>query len=95
MKAGPRGYFAVAKIVRVIPKPGAEGRFLAIMEPGSYLEFDRDVPRLHDGRPWEAALAASGEPALAPGERVRTYGTGTVALGVTGLTSGPPIRARD
>ncbi|MFM7446887.1 MAG: HNH endonuclease, partial [Tabrizicola sp.] len=57
VKAGPRGYFAVAKIARVIPKLGAEGRFLALMEPGSYLEFDRDVPRLHEGRPWEAALA--------------------------------------
>jgi putative restriction endonuclease len=57
VKAGPRGYFAVAKIARVIPKPGVEGRFLAIMEPGSYLEFDRDVPRLRGGRPWEAALA--------------------------------------
>lgn len=56
VKAGPRGYFAVAKIARVIPKPGAEGRFLAIMEPRSYLEFDRDVPRLNAGRPWEAAL---------------------------------------
>jgi putative restriction endonuclease len=56
-KAGPRGYFAVVKIAQVIPKPGAEGRFLAIMVPGSYLEFDRDVPRLRNGRPWEAALA--------------------------------------
>lgn len=56
VRAGPRGYFAVAKIARVIPKPGAEGRFLALMEPGSYLEFDRDVPRLSKGRPWEAAL---------------------------------------
>ena len=56
VKAGPRGYFAVAKIAQVIPKPGAEGRFLAIMEPRSYLEFDRDVPRLNAGRPWEAAL---------------------------------------
>lgn len=56
VKAGPRGYFAVAKIAQVIPKPGAEGRFLAIMEPRSYLEFDRDVPRLEGGRPWEAAL---------------------------------------
>lgn len=63
VKAGPRGYFAVAKIERVIPKPGVEGRFLALMEPGSYLPFDREVPRLNAGRPREAALtAADGRP---------------------------------
>lgn len=59
VKAGPRGYFAAARIAQVIPKPGAEGRFLALIEPGSYLEFDRHVPRLNAGRPWEAALAAA------------------------------------
>ncbi len=56
VKAGPRGYFAVAKIMSVIPKPGVEGRYLALIEPGSFLPFDRDVPRLIDGRPMERAL---------------------------------------
>jgi len=56
VKAGPRGYFAVARIARVIPKPGAEGRYLALIEPRSFLPFDREVPRLMDGRPFEAAL---------------------------------------
>lgn len=56
VKAGRRGYFAVAKIERVIPKPGAEGRFLAMIAPGSFLPFDREVPRLIDGRPMEVAL---------------------------------------
>ncbi|MGR3270558.1 hypothetical protein [Thalassococcus profundi] len=56
VKAGLRGYFAVAKIERVIPKPGAEGRFLAMIEPGTFLPFDREVPRLVEGRPMEAAL---------------------------------------
>ncbi|MEC3860926.1 HNH endonuclease [Mesobacterium sp. TK19101] len=59
VKAGPRGYFAVAKIRTVIPKPGVEGRFLAIIEPGSYLPFDREVPRLVNGRPLEVSLAES------------------------------------
>lgn len=59
VKAGPRGYFAVAKIERVIPKPRAEGRFLAMIEPGSFLSFDREVPRLMEGRPMEAALTQS------------------------------------
>jgi putative restriction endonuclease len=58
VKAGPRGYFAVAQIARVIPKPGVEGRYLALVTPGSFLPFDREVPRLMDGRPFEAALTA-------------------------------------
>lgn len=58
VKSGPRGYFATAKIDRVIPKPGVDGRFLALIEPGSYLPFDREVPRLLDGRPLETALRA-------------------------------------
>ena len=63
VKAGPRGYFAVAKIRQVIPKPGEEGRYLAIIEPGSYLPFDREVPRLIEGRPLEATLMeADGTP---------------------------------
>jgi putative restriction endonuclease len=61
VKAGPRGYFAVAKIDRVIPKPGAEGRYLALIK--DYLPFDTEVPRLQEGRPFEAALRhADGTP---------------------------------
>jgi len=63
VKAGPRGYFAVAKIEQVIDKPGAPGRYLALMEPNSYLLFDTEVSRLHQGRPLEKALAeADGTP---------------------------------
>ncbi|MFQ6548876.1 HNH endonuclease [Aestuariibius sp. 2305UL40-4] len=63
VKAGPRGYFAVARIGKVIPKPGFEGRYLALIEPGSFLPFDRNVGRLQDGRPLESALAeADGTP---------------------------------
>lgn len=63
VKAGPRGYFAAAKIERVIPKPGSEGRFLAMIEPGTFLPFDQNVPRLIAGRPLEAALTeADGSP---------------------------------
>lgn len=58
VKAGLRGYFAVAKIERVIPKPRHEGRFLALIEPGSFLPFDESVPRLRQGKAWEAALMA-------------------------------------
>ncbi|PLL10993.1 HNH endonuclease [Tabrizicola sp. TH137] len=58
VKAGPRGYFAVARIQQVIPKPGETGRYLALIEPGTFLPFDKEVPRLHKGRAWEAALMA-------------------------------------
>ncbi len=57
VKAGPRGYFAVAKIERVIPKPGTEGRFLAIIEAGSFLSFDlrcAGCPRLISPVSWRA-----------------------------------------
>lgn len=56
VKAGPRGYFAVAKVAKVIPKPGVPDRYLAMIEPGSYLPFDRTMPRLLDGRPVETSL---------------------------------------
>jgi putative restriction endonuclease len=39
-----RGYFAVAKVQQVIPDPGAPGMYLAIIEPGSYLDFASPVP---------------------------------------------------
>lgn len=49
VKAGARGYFAAARISKVIPKPSVDGRYLALIEPGSYLAFDRTVPRLKEG----------------------------------------------
>lgn len=58
VKAGPRGYFAVAKIAAITEKGGAKDRFLAQIEPGSFLPFDHEVPRLINGRPLEAALVA-------------------------------------
>ena len=39
-----RGYFAVAKVERIIPDPTAPGMFLALIEPGTYLDFIRPVP---------------------------------------------------
>ena len=71
VKAGARGYFAVARIAQVIPKPGAEGRFLALIEPRSFLPFDREVARLDGGRPLEAALAGPDGAPLAGGAQQR------------------------
>lgn len=42
--SGTRGYFAVAKVQRVIPDPSASGMYLALVEPGSYLDFANPVP---------------------------------------------------
>lgn len=39
-----RGYFAVAKVQQVIPDPGAPEMYLAIIQPGSYLDFANAVP---------------------------------------------------
>jgi len=39
-----RGYFAIAKVHEVISDPGASGMYLALIEPGSYLDFPNPVP---------------------------------------------------
>jgi putative restriction endonuclease len=39
-----RGYFAVAKVQQIIPDPGAPGMYIAVIEPGSYLDFINPVP---------------------------------------------------
>jgi putative restriction endonuclease len=39
-----RGYFALAKVERVIADPKAPGMYLALIEPGSYLDFANPVP---------------------------------------------------
>lgn len=42
--SGTRGYFAVAKVSQVLPDPQAPGMYIAMIEPGSYLEFANAVP---------------------------------------------------
>lgn len=42
--AGTRGYFAIAKVGEVIPDRKAPGMYLALIEPGSYLDFLNPVP---------------------------------------------------
>jgi len=43
-----RGYFAIALVEKIIPDETAPGRFLALIEPGSYLDFANPVP-FNDG----------------------------------------------
>jgi putative restriction endonuclease len=42
--AETRGYFAIAKVQQIIPDPGTPGMYLALIEPGSYLDFGDPVP---------------------------------------------------
>ncbi len=44
--AASRGYFAIARVQKVIPDPGSKGAdlYLALIEPGSYLDFVNPVP---------------------------------------------------
>jgi putative restriction endonuclease len=42
--AETRGYFAIAKVSQIIPDPGVSGMHLALIEPGSYLDFANPVP---------------------------------------------------
>lgn len=43
-KAGRRGYHAMAKVSEIVPDPTRSKHYLALIEPGSYLEFQRYVP---------------------------------------------------
>ncbi|WP_395391211.1 HNH endonuclease [Novosphingobium sp. BL-8A] len=39
-----KGYFATAKVEQVVPDPTVPGMYLALIEPGSYLDFVNPVP---------------------------------------------------
>lgn len=45
-RRGPtaKGYFAIARVERIIPDPSASDMYLALIEPGSYLPFEGPVP---------------------------------------------------
>lgn len=55
-RAGHRGYYAVAKVQEIVRDSATEGMFLALIQPGSYLEFGRDVPFHLDGQAVERGL---------------------------------------
>ena len=41
--AETRGYFAIARVQQVVPDPKTSGMYLALIEPGSYLDFANPV----------------------------------------------------
>lgn len=52
-----KGFFAVAKVERIIPDPDVSDRYRALIEPGSYLPFEPTVPHVIEGKPVERDLA--------------------------------------
>ena len=55
-RAGPRGYYATAKVEQIVRDPSDPNMYLALIEPGSYLEFGLDVPFQLDGQAVELGL---------------------------------------
>ena len=60
--AASRGYFAVAKVQRIVPDGSRTGMYLTSIEPGSYLDFVNPVPfRNADGLLESGLLNDSGK----------------------------------
>jgi putative restriction endonuclease len=53
---GSRGYFAVARLQQIIKDPKAANMYLALIEPGTFLEFANIVPFNDDNGPMERGL---------------------------------------
>lgn len=51
-----KGFFAVAKVERIIPDPVEPDRYRAIIEEGSYLPFEPTVPHIVDGQQVERGI---------------------------------------
>lgn len=57
-----RGYHAIAKVAKVVPDPIKPAMYLAIIEPGTYLEFADPVPFvLDDGLAEKGLLNSEGQ----------------------------------
>jgi putative restriction endonuclease len=56
-RGGSRGYYAVQRVERIVPDPANPKNSFAILDRGSELGFEQNVPRLKtDGKPWETGL---------------------------------------
>lgn len=51
-----RGYFAIAQVSAIVPDSTSPGRYLALIAPGSYLEFADPVPFRDGDGPLERGL---------------------------------------
>lgn len=57
VKAGGRGFYAVAWVEKIVPDPSREGHYLALIKPDTYLDFAQNVPHRIDGKLVESGLA--------------------------------------
>lgn len=55
-RAGPRGYYAAARVEQIVRDPTDPAMYLALIASGTYLEFGRDVPFQQDGQAVERGL---------------------------------------
>jgi putative restriction endonuclease len=57
-RRGPtaKGYYAIARVESIVPDPTAAGMFLALIEPGTYLPFERPVPFSTEDGPVERGV---------------------------------------
>lgn len=55
-RAGPRGYYAIARVEQIVRDPVQADMFLALIEPGSFMELGRDVPFQLEGQAVERGL---------------------------------------
>ena len=51
-----RGYYAIARVQEIIPDPGHHNMYIAVIEPGSYLDFSQPVSFREDGHILEQGL---------------------------------------
>lgn len=49
VKAGGRGFYALAFVDKIVPDPNKSDHFIAVIRPGSYLDFAQPVPHRLDG----------------------------------------------
>lgn len=59
-RAGPRGYYAVARVEQIVRDPENPEMYLALIVPGSFLEFGSDVPFQFEGMAVERGLLDDG-----------------------------------
>jgi putative restriction endonuclease len=73
VKAGRKGYHAAGKVDQITPDPRNSGMYLAIIDPATYLEFDRNVPFQVDGNyPERSVLNDAGKVSGRAQSAVRT-----------------------
>ena len=57
VKAGDKGFYAVAFVDKIVPDPTRHDHYLALIKPGSYLDFPYPVPHRIDGDLVETGLS--------------------------------------